>query len=156
MKGRTGMVGHLTRLRLQYSAIILLVARQQLNSIFSLDGVRSVWRNNPSQRGNVATATSTETNRLRNLVGESEVSRSETFVFWVLKRCGYTNTPATIFLIHGLSRVDKSIWRRRSSENKTFTEEGREEEGHTKGKAWQDYHAGSCSEWNAEAHWLPN
>jgi hypothetical protein len=30
-------------------------------------------------------------------VGESEVSRSETFVFWVLKRCGYTNTPATIF-----------------------------------------------------------
>jgi len=30
-------------------------------------------------------------------VGESEVSRSETFVFWGLKRCGYTNTPATIF-----------------------------------------------------------
>ena len=67
--------------------------------ISSLDGERSVWQNNPSHGDNAATARSTETYRLRKIAGESEVSRSETFVSWVLKRCGYTNTPATIYLI---------------------------------------------------------
>jgi hypothetical protein len=65
--------------------------------IFSLDGEGSVWQNNPSHGDNAATARSTETYRLRKIAGESEVSRSETFVSWVLKRCGYTNTPATIY-----------------------------------------------------------
>ena len=92
--------------------------------IFSLDGVGSVWRNNPSQRGNVATARSTEANRLRKIAGESEVSRSETFVFWVLKRCRYTNTPATIFFniwimmscakhLNKKSRWKQNIYKRR-------------------------------------------
>ena len=56
-----------------------------------------MWQNNPSHGDNAATARSTETYRLRKIAGESEVSRSETFVSWVLKRCGYTNTPATIY-----------------------------------------------------------
>jgi hypothetical protein len=43
-------------------------------------------------------------------VGESEVSRSETFVFWVLKRCRYTNTPATIlFNMSKVSNYDKLL-----------------------------------------------
>ena len=56
-----------------------------------------MWQNNPSHGDNAATARSTETYRLRKIAGESEVGRSETFVSWVLKRCGYTNTPATIY-----------------------------------------------------------
>jgi len=47
-------------------------------------------------------------------VGESEVSRSETFVFWVLKRCGYTNTPATIFFnIWSLKSYAKHLKKKR-------------------------------------------
>ena len=43
-------------------------------------------------------------------MGESEVSRSETFVFWVLKRCKYTNTPATIlFNMSKVSNYDKLL-----------------------------------------------
>ena len=68
-----------------------------------------MWQNNPSHGDNAATARSTETYRLRKIAGESEVSRSETFVSWVLKRCGYTNTPATILFNMKVSNYDKLL-----------------------------------------------
>jgi hypothetical protein len=91
------MVGHLTLTALEIQRDQTAGGAAATHLIFSLDGERSVWQNNPSHGDNAATARSTETYRLRKIAGESEVSRSETFVSWVLKRCGYTNTPATIY-----------------------------------------------------------
>ena len=91
------MVGHLTLTALEIQRDQTVGGAAATHLIFSLDGERSVWQNNPSHGDNAATARSTETYRLRKIAGESEVGRSETFVSWVLKRCGYTNTPATIF-----------------------------------------------------------
>jgi len=52
--------------------VLLLVVRQQLNNFLSRRG-EAVWRNNPSQGGNVAPAEVTTAKWQRENVGESEV-----------------------------------------------------------------------------------
>ena len=52
--------------------VLLLVVRQQLNNFLSRRG-EAVWRNNPSQGGNVAPAEVTTAKWQSENVGESEV-----------------------------------------------------------------------------------